>query len=221
MIAFILSQMIGVVLAWDKSPDSSVVGYKIYAMKEPATDYTLAVTVGDVDTATVNTRPYQNAKFVATAMDANGLESDFSNECIYSTPASKLSITKTMNGPSTVITLKAPVFNGMVYRIEGSSDLQTWNTVSSGTATSNNLSVPFNPAVPVAFYRLVKISAPSPSRMMALTESVGVPPLTLTPPTAWEMRRWKIGTLDTRKGAERLMFKPKLKIKPPIPPRIK
>lgn len=56
-------------LAWDPSPDSTVTGYKIYAMSEPDTTYKLAATVGKVTTVTVPTRPFQNKKFVAAVPD--------------------------------------------------------------------------------------------------------------------------------------------------------
>lgn len=69
-----------VTLAWDASPDETVVGYRIYW--GPATgNYTNSLTLSNVLTATLtNLTAGATYYLAATAFDAEGLESVFSNE---------------------------------------------------------------------------------------------------------------------------------------------
>jgi hypothetical protein len=78
----------GVTLAWDRSPDMNVVGYKVYYGASSRT-YTNIVTVGSVTNASVTglaegTTYY----FAATAYNILGMESDYSSEVSYTEPAS-------------------------------------------------------------------------------------------------------------------------------------
>ncbi|MEO7300378.1 MAG: Ig-like domain-containing protein [Verrucomicrobiota bacterium] len=69
-------------LAWDASADVSVVNYKVYYGSASGT-YTNSVQVGNVTTATVsNLVDGVTYYFASTALDADGLESDFSNEAV-------------------------------------------------------------------------------------------------------------------------------------------
>lgn len=75
-----------VTLAWDPSPDVSVVGYRVYFGPAAGT-YTNSATVGNTTNATLTglnagTKYY----FAATAYNSVGEESAFSNEINY-TPA--------------------------------------------------------------------------------------------------------------------------------------
>ena len=73
-------------LAWDPSPDSTVTGYRIWYGPASAT-YTNSVTLGNVTNATVTGLICGHRYFMAaTAFDATGLESDFSNEISVSLP---------------------------------------------------------------------------------------------------------------------------------------
>jgi fibronectin type 3 domain-containing protein len=72
-----------VTLAWDPSPDTNVVAYKIY-LGPTSGSYTNNVSVGNVTNATLtNLVAGAIYYFAATAVDTNSLESDFSNEIIY------------------------------------------------------------------------------------------------------------------------------------------
>jgi hypothetical protein len=72
-----------VTLAWDRSPDASVVGYKIYFGPAPSS-YTNSVTVGNVtNTVISNLVATVTYFFAATAYDGSELESAFSNEVQY------------------------------------------------------------------------------------------------------------------------------------------
>lgn len=70
-------------LAWDPSPDVSVVGYKVY-FGGLSGIYTNSLTVGNVTTATVsNLTTSTTYYFAAVAYDGAGVESDYSNEISY------------------------------------------------------------------------------------------------------------------------------------------
>ena len=75
-----------VTLAWDASPDASAVGYRIYY--GPASGvYTNSATVGNVTNATLaGLTDGATYFFVATAYNASGDESLFSNEANYTVP---------------------------------------------------------------------------------------------------------------------------------------
>jgi hypothetical protein len=84
-------------LAWDASPDVTVTGYRLY-MGMQSRNYTNSATVGNTLTATIaNLLPSRTYYFGAVAYDANGMESDFSNEAIYTTPSG------TPSGPITLL----------------------------------------------------------------------------------------------------------------------
>src|ERR1022692_2237899 len=85
-------------LAWDPSPDTNVVGYKVYYGVASRT-YTNIVDVGDVTNTTISglvegTTYY----FAVTAYNILGMESDFSAEVSYTVPVS----TGTGNQPPTL-----------------------------------------------------------------------------------------------------------------------
>jgi len=73
-------------LQWDPPPDPSVTGYNLY-YGVGSRSYTNKTAVGNVTNATVQL-PARNQQFyfAATAYNAVGLESDFSNEATYVTP---------------------------------------------------------------------------------------------------------------------------------------
>ena len=76
-----------VALAWDASPDSAVTGYNLYYGTNSGVYSTNKLNVGNVLTATVNITPRGVLYyFVASAYDANGMESPFSNEISNSVP---------------------------------------------------------------------------------------------------------------------------------------
>lgn len=117
-------QAVSVTLAWDPSPDS-VVGYKAYHGVASRT-YTNSVNVGSATRATipglVEGRTYY---FAATAYNALGLESAFSEELSYTVPLSN-------NLPA--ITLTAPV-KGTSYTAPASVNLAAGVTANGQTIT--------------------------------------------------------------------------------------
>jgi hypothetical protein len=75
-----------VTLAWNASPDAEVTGYRVY-IGGASGNYTNSAAVGNVTNATIaNLIPGGSYFFAATAYNALGDESDFSNEANYTVP---------------------------------------------------------------------------------------------------------------------------------------
>jgi len=91
-----------VTLAWDPSPDSTVVGYRVY-YGVASGNYTNSAAVGNVTNATVaNLVDGVTYYFAATAYDSAGGESDFSNEATYTVPISNPNQPPTLNSIANV-----------------------------------------------------------------------------------------------------------------------
>ena len=93
-----------VTLAWNPSPDLSVVGYRMHSGVTSG-NYSNSVVVGNVTTNTVPGLTSGVTYFFAiTAYDASGLESVFSNEVSYTVPLSNnlstIALTSPANGAS-------------------------------------------------------------------------------------------------------------------------
>ena len=73
-------------LAWDRSPDSSVTGYRVY-YGGVSGNYTNSLAVGNATTATIPGLASGVTYFFAVSASAtNGLESILSNEIAYTVP---------------------------------------------------------------------------------------------------------------------------------------
>jgi hypothetical protein len=91
-----------VALAWNPSPAASVVAYKVY-YGPTSRGYTNSIQTGNVTNASIagligGTTYY----FGATAIDALGLESDFSNETLFTVPVSVINQAPTLNALANV-----------------------------------------------------------------------------------------------------------------------
>lgn len=85
-----------VTLAWDHSPDTNVVGYRLYYGPRSG-DYTNSVVVGYTTLATLTGLPtIVTNYFAATAYDTNGEESVFSNETSYTAASATPGVTLEM-----------------------------------------------------------------------------------------------------------------------------
>jgi hypothetical protein len=118
----------GVTLAWDRSPDSSVTGYRIY-YGAASGNYTNSVAVGNATTNVVQGLAGGVTYFFAvTAYDASGLESSFSNETSYTVPTGlpALQLRMASNGQA-VLTVQGQI--GHTYEIQTSPDLKTWTAI--------------------------------------------------------------------------------------------
>src|SRR5271170_777476 len=79
-----------VTLAWNPITSTNVVSYKVYCGLASGV-YTNAISVCVTTNATItNLTPGVAYYFVATAVDASGNESPFSNEAVYSVPANSV-----------------------------------------------------------------------------------------------------------------------------------
>jgi hypothetical protein len=79
-----------VTLAWDPSASSGIAGYRLYE-GGASRSYTNVIAAGKATTATAsNLLSGASYFFAVTAVDTNGLESDFSNEITYTVPLPNL-----------------------------------------------------------------------------------------------------------------------------------
>jgi|SRR5579859_4998055 len=144
-----------VTLAWNPSPDTNVAGYFLcYGANSGS--YTSQIDAGTNTIATVSgLREGQTYYFAFTAYDAQGLQSDPSNEVPYITPGILLlSSGKKAGDP---VNIKFPVAPMHWYEVQATPDFQSWSTVwQTAPATSNDL-VHFSepPTNSARFYRLV------------------------------------------------------------------
>jgi hypothetical protein len=141
------SALQSVTLNWQPSDADGVVGYNVYYGTESGV-YPHKITLGDVGAAPISgLQEGVTYYFVVTAYDADGGESDPSNEAIYTVPLSSSS------GPVlNMRTIQAAAFplaftittTGAAppsWALEASPDLRTWHTVSLGTNSSPNITV--------------------------------------------------------------------------------
>jgi hypothetical protein len=140
-------------LAWDRSPDNSVAGYRLY-YGGASRNYTNSVVVGNVTTNTVSGLasgiPYF---FAVTAYDASGSESDFSNEAISvpGQPGVRIGITPAKQAVLTVTGLI-----GHTYEVLASTNLTAWTvigTVTLGASGSVEFTDTNAASFPKRFYR--------------------------------------------------------------------
>ena len=142
-------------LAWDRSSDSSVIGYRIYYGMATQT-YTNMVDVGNATNVTISgladgTTNY----FAATAYDILGLESDYSSELSYSVPTAFASLRiRTAPAGQFVLTVTGPI--GHTYDILATQDFKTWvviGTVTVGASGSLDFTDTNAASFPKRFYR--------------------------------------------------------------------
>lgn len=144
-------------LSWNPSADPTVTGYKIY-YGTSSCHYTNNVTVGNVTTATIsNLNAGVTYYFSATAFDATGTESDFSNETSFIVPGVVTLVQNANAGQGPLI--RFPVESGHWYEVQATSDLKTWRTISTtDVATSNDwyqCAEPDAASYNTRYYRLV------------------------------------------------------------------
>jgi hypothetical protein len=119
-----------VTLAWDRSPDSSVTGYRIY-YGTASGSYSNNLAVGNVATYTVpGLASGVTYFFAATAYDANGVESPFSNETSYLPGVPRVAIRVATNRQA-VLTVKGLI--GQKYDILATQTFTNWTLLGSVT----------------------------------------------------------------------------------------
>lgn len=134
-----------IALAWDPSPDATVVGYRVYYGKASGS-YDESITLGNVTTTTVpgllkNVAYY----FVATAFNGEMIESEFSNEAVYLPPP------EVINHPPTLDQIAPVSFRenvpGNIVQLEGVTCGDGGTQTVTVTAESSNPEVVGNPDV--------------------------------------------------------------------------
>jgi len=145
-----------VTLAWNPSPDSTVVGYTIHYGNN-GTNYSNQVDTGTNTSWNVTgLQEGQTNYFVVAAFDGNHNESPPSNQAVYYVPGVvQLSL---LTAPQRTMAVNFPVAPGYAYTLQASTDLKNWQTIWQTTATSNTwvqFQDPAAPNLPMRFYRTV------------------------------------------------------------------
>jgi len=153
----VLAQGQSVVLVWNPSVDTNVVGYNIYFGGASGV-YTNKMVLGNVTTATITgLTPGATYYFTATASGAGGVESPFSNQTTYTVPSPVVLSMQTVQTPgqASSITITATGTIPSQWRIDESSDLVNWTPAFYGVNSTVNVSFPITGA-PAQFFRLVQ-----------------------------------------------------------------
>ena len=145
-----------VTLAWNPSTSTNVAGYKIY--------YGLACGVYDSVESVTGTKVTiiglaagTTYYFAATAVDALGVESPFSNEASFTTGVPTVRI-RTAPAGQFVLTVSGLI--GQTYEILATQDLKTWTvigTVTLGASGSLDFADTNSVSFPQQFYRTHEI----------------------------------------------------------------
>jgi len=146
-----------VTLAWNPSPDPSVVSYKVYYGVASHT-YTQVVDAGKSTNATLSGLVAGvTYYFAVTAYNSLGLESSYSNEVGYTVPANtlnpRLQIRITAGRQAALTGTGTP---GHTYEIRATTNLRTWTVIGLATAGTNGIFQFIDSAasnLPARFYR--------------------------------------------------------------------
>ena len=144
-------------LSWNASTSTNVAGYNLY-YGTASGNYTSKISAGNVTAITIsNLVPGVTYYFAATAYDANGNESPLSNEASFIVPGA-LTLTAGVNAGDPPL-INFPVEPSHWYKVQASTDLQSWTTIwETGVSTSNawvQFTDPSAGSYPSRFYRLI------------------------------------------------------------------
>jgi fibronectin type 3 domain-containing protein len=120
-------------LTWNPSPQTNVTGYKIYS--GPAShSYSSVVTVDNVTNATLSGLvPGKTYYYAATAVDAAGNESTFSNEASYVVPAPVATLTAAVHAAGR-FSFTVSGSAGQQYVVQASTNLLAWDSLQTNAA---------------------------------------------------------------------------------------
>ena len=155
------TRMRGAVLEWDLPADASVSGFKVY-LGTSSRQYTQSINAGMRTNVSVTNLDAGITYFLAaTAYDTNGVESEFSEEIIY-TPAvdgtNSFSIAARFQFSTNVsVRFSAPTAHRCW--VASSTDLRIWKQVYALTSTGSQVQYqytePFVNGEPKMFYRVI------------------------------------------------------------------
>jgi hypothetical protein len=162
-----------VTLAWNPSISTNVVGYNVYYGLASGV-YSSVKSVTGSNTTITGLAAGTTYHFAATAVDALGVESPFSNETSYTTgvptvrirtaPAGQFVLTASTSAPTRPMIRTAPAGQfvltvsgliGQTYEVEATQDLATWSaigTVTLGASGSSDFTDTNAASFPQRFY---------------------------------------------------------------------
>src|ERR1017187_1488143 len=163
-----------VTLAWNPSISTNIVGYNVYYGLASGV-YSSVKSVTGSNTTITGLAAGTTYYFAATAVDALGVESPFSNETSYTTgvptvrirtaPAGRFVLTASTSAPTRPMIRTAPARQfvltvsgliGQTYEVEATQDLATWSaigTVTLGASGSSDFTDTNAASFPQRFYR--------------------------------------------------------------------
>jgi hypothetical protein len=143
-------------LSWTPSSDPYVIGYHIY-YGENSGGYDHMVSVSNADSVTITGLVEGwTYYFVATSVNAVGLESLPSNQVSYSVPGTRLNITRiSTNGAPESFRITSTSVVQSSWTLEASADLRTWRSMMTGSNTAVNVTVSSS-TTPAVFFRLAR-----------------------------------------------------------------
>lgn len=149
------------VLEWNSPTDPQIAGYKAYIGQE-SRRYLKVLDVRQQNWVTLSgLDPGTTYYLSATAYDANGFESDFSEEIPYTPPidgASSVMIPFAFESGSSGVILRMSGLPGQRCWIVASTDLKTWTQIRSFTFSDNSMVEVTDPnaaSFPMRFYRVI------------------------------------------------------------------
>lgn len=144
-----------ITLAWNASSSPDVVGYRIY-YGGGSGNYTNSMTFGNVTSGTIsNLLSGATYYFAIKAFNAAGVESTFSNEIAYTIPGGAANL-QLLVLASKQVRLTITGSNGHTYQVQASTNLTSWNTLSTltvGPSGTTNYTDTTAPGYAKRFYR--------------------------------------------------------------------
>jgi len=124
----------GVVIGWNQSSDTNVVGYKVY-FGTASHDYTNVVVVGNVTNALISEiMPEMTYYFAATTYTQSGEESAYSTEVSYTAPSSANTLSSaTYSASAGQFSFAVNGSAGSQYVVEASTNLIDWVSLETNT----------------------------------------------------------------------------------------
>jgi hypothetical protein len=144
-------------LAWDRNLEADVVGYRVYY--GPASrQYTNSIYVGNVTSNLISGLTGGAAYYFAmTAIDATGLESDYSAELMYSPPGTgggpKVKV-KLASNRMAILSLNGTI--GQAYDFLATTNMTTWTVLGTSAVASDGQAIFVDSAAPnhrIRYYR--------------------------------------------------------------------